>query len=536
MAAEDVESNFLKKPVTRREALKGALAVGAAAGLGPVMAACGGGGTSASPSATATGGPKTGGELKVGLVGGSAKDTADPQMAPFVPDDALNWLMFEGLVNWTPDYTAENVLAESVEKNADATEWTVRIKPDVMWHDGKTLTADDVVFSFQRIVDPKSPKDGAAGLGGLKPENVVKVDATTVKFRFDTPNVIFGTDALASRLVHVVPVGFDPMKPIGTGAFKMESFKPGDQFVLSAFKDYHGGAPYLDKVTLIEFQDPTARVNALLGGTIDALVELPPSQLTVLQSQSGFAPLNAKSGGWVPFTMRIDQKPFDDVRVRQAFRLIPDRTQMLQNAYSNVGWIANDMYSPFDKGYPASLPQRQQDLEQAKSLLKAAGQEGLSIELVASDAVGNGAVAAATVFAENAKAAGVNVTVNKVDSSVIYGKNYLSWTFAMDFWGLRNYLQQAAAGSTPDSPYNECHWKNDKWYALYTEALRTADDAKRNELISEAATIEYNEGGYIICSFKNQLDAYSTKLEGIVTNDVMGIPLGRWRLNKVSFK
>jgi len=91
MAAEDVESNFLKKPVTRREALKGALAVGAAAGLGPVMAACGGGGTSASPSATATGGPKTGGELKVGLVGGSAKDTADPQMAPFVPDDALNW-------------------------------------------------------------------------------------------------------------------------------------------------------------------------------------------------------------------------------------------------------------------------------------------------------------------------------------------------------------------------------------------------------------------------------------------------------------
>lgn len=457
-------------------------------------------------------------------------------MAAFAVDDALNWLMYEGLMQYGPDMTPELLLAEEVERNADATEWTVRVKPDVSWHDGKPLTADDVVFSFQRIVDPASPKAGAAGLGGLKPEDITKVDARTVKFSFDSPNVIFGTDGLTQRLVHIVPVGFDPMKPIGTAAFKMESFKPGDQFVFSAFSDYRGGAPYLERVTLIEFADPTARVNALLGGTVDAICELAPSQRPVIEGQDGFSVLDVKTGSWVGFSMRCDQKPFSDARVRQALRLIPDRPQMLQNAYANVGWIANDMYAPFDAGYPKDLPQRQQDLEQAKSLLRAAGYaDSLSVEVVTSDAVGNGAVAQAQVYAEQAKAAGVNVKVRKVESAVLFGDNFLSWPFMMDSWTCRNYLQMAAVLATPDAPYNEAHWKNDKWFALVKEALRTADDAKRNEIVTECQTVDYNEGGYMIPSFRNSLDAVSKKVAGFVDNEVTGSSLGRWRLNGVYF-
>lgn len=537
MTDERSKSSFLSRPITRREVLQGAVAIGAAASLGPALAACGGepkGEATASASST---GAKKGGNLRVGLVGGSAQDTADPHRALLVPDDALNWLMYEGLMQYSPDLTPELMLAEEVTSNAKATEWTVRVKPDVVWHDGKPLTADDVVFSFQRIVNPKAPLGGATALAGLKPTDVVKVDSRTVRFRWDTPNVLFGTDGLTQRLVHIVPVGFDPKKPVGTGPFKLESFKPGEQFVLSAFKDYREGAPYLDEVTLIEFADPTARVNALLGGTVDAIVELPPSQINVLPAQAGASALNAKSGGWVGLSMRVDQKPFTDVRVRQAFKLIPDRGQMLQNAYDNVGWLANDMYSPFDKGYPKNVAQRAQDLDQAKSLLTAAGYgNGLTVDLMTSDAVGNGAVAQAQVFAEQAKGAGVAVNVKKVDSGVLYGKNYLSWTFMMDWWSYRNYLQMAAVVAMPDAPYNATHWKNDTWLAIVKEALRTLDDTKRNELVAEAETIEYNEGGYCIPSFKNQLDAYSNKLAGLVENDVMGTPLGRWRLSKVYFK
>jgi len=526
--------SFLSARVTRRDVLKGGAAAGALLGLGSFAAACGGDESGGGESAAADT-PVKGGVIRVGLVGGRAADTADPHIAPFIPDDALNWLMYEGLMQYTPDLTPENLLAEEVTSNADGSEWTVRLKPDVPWHDGRTVSADDVVYSFKRIVDPKNPLDGAAGLGGLTVDGIQKMDDLTVRFTWENANVLFGTDGLTQRLVHIVPADFDPNNPIGCGPWKMKTFRPGEQFELEAFEDYHGGRPYLDGMKLIEFGDPTARYNALASGEVDALTELPASQIAAAES-AGIIPLNAKSGGWIPICMRIDAKPFQDVRVRQAFRLIPDRTQVLENAYNGIAWLANDMYSPFDKGYPSDLPQREQDLEQAKSLLKQAGYEDLDVELIASDSVGEGSVAFAQVFAEQAKGAGVNVKVNKVEAGVLWGDDYLSWPFSMDYWGYRNYLQQAAAGSTPDAPYNETHWQNDEWYALVQEGFKTVDDAKRNELVKQAATIEYNEGGYIIPTFRNLLDAYSDKVMGITTDDVMGISLGRWRFKDVWLK
>jgi len=525
--------DILKRPITRRSLLKGAAAVGGAFALGPAIAACGGdSGGSSSGGDTGNGTPVKGGTFKVGLPGGQGKDTADPHIAPFVPDDAINWMMYEGLAQYSPDYKPELLLAEEITPNADATVWTVRLKPDIPWQNGNTVSADDVVFTFQRICDPKNPLDGASAMGGLKPENVKKVDDLTVTFTYDDPFVLFATDAVTQRLVHIVPADFDPKNPVGCGPFQLVDFKPGDEFTFAGFKDYHGGAPYLDEVVMIQFPEETARVNAFTSGTVEAIAELPHTQMAAIESQ-GLVPLNAKSGGWQPYCMRIDVKPFSDVRVRQAFRLIVDRQQVLDNAFNGIGWIANDIYSPFDQGYPNNLPQREQDLEQAKSLLKQAGYSDLAVELDTSEAIGAGAVASAQVFAENAKGAGVSVKVNKLDGGVFYGDDYLSWPFSMDFWGLRNYIQQSLSGSTPDAPYNETHWKNDKWYSLLQEALRTVDDDQRNALVAECANIDYEEGGYVIPTFKNQLDAYSDKVKGIVTDDVMGIPLGRWRFHEV---
>ncbi len=327
----------------------------------------------------------------------------------------------------------------------------------------------------------------------------------------------------------MVPVDFDPENPIGCGPFRISDFRPGEQAVFAPFEGYWGDGPYVDELTVVEFPDETARVNAFLSDTIDAMSQLPRAQVTVVEGSAGHLPLRAKTGAWQPFTMRIDQKPFDDVRVRQAFRLIVDRQQMIDQAYSGYGWAGNDMYAPFDPGTP-DLPQREQDLEQAKSLLKEAGYSDLAVELVTSDAVGGGAVEAAQVFAEQAKGAGVKVNVNKVDAGVFYGEDYLSWTFAQDFWYTRNYLAQAAAGSLPTAPYNETHWKNDKWQALVEEAFQTVDEAKRNELIAEAQTIEHEEGGYIVWAFNDQIDAYNEKLGGVVP-DKQGTPLAGFRFH-----
>ena len=521
---------ILGKPLTRRDVLKGAVGVGAAAAFGPLLASCGGGGggTSASPTATGGAGPKKGGSLKVGIVGGSSKDTADPQMASFEPDIAIQYQVYDGLTAFDQDAKVTNHLAAELTPNATGSVWTCRLKPGLTWHDGKPVTADDVVYSFERIVDPKAPKTAAATLAGLKPGGTVKIDKLTVEFHLDPPNVIL-PEGLAFRGSQLVPAGFDEMlkagKYIGCGPFKLTGFKPGEQFTFVPFAEYWDGSPLVNDLTIIEFADDTARVNALLGGTVDAISELPTSQSKVVEGTSGLKVLNAQTGAWRPFTMRIDVKPFSDVRVRQAFRLIVDRQQMIQLAYNTFGALGNDMYAPFDPGTP-KLPQRVQDLAQAKSLLKQAGYAGLTVQLVTSaGALGADEVAAATVFAEQAKGAGVTVNMNKVDSSVFYGKQYLTWPFAQDFWYTRNYLAQAGQATMPGAPYNETHWKNAKWLAIVKQALGTVDETKRNQLIGEAQTIEYNEGGYIIWAFRNQVDAYSSKIAG-VNPSKLGIPLG----------
>jgi peptide/nickel transport system substrate-binding protein len=230
--------------------------------------------------------------------------------------------------------------------------------------------------------------------------------------------------------------------------------------------------------------------------------------------------INNPSGSWQPFTMRVDQPPFNDVRVRQAFRLMVSRPQMAEQVLSGSGSVANDLYGRYDPAYLSSVPQRHQDLAQAKSLLSAAGHSGLTVELVTAP-VFQGIPQAAQVFAQEAKGAGVKVTLRQLDSGTFYGPNYLSWTFAQDFWGPRRYLSQVAQGSLPNSPFNECHWAkgNDptsvKFRSLIAQARAEVDAAKRTALLQEAQMLEYNEGGYIIQYFSNYIGAYSSKLVGI---------------------
>ena len=373
-------------------------------------------------------------------------------------------------------------MAETIEPNADGSVWQVKLRDGMLWHDGKPVIADDVVYSMERIVDPKDPKTAAASLSGLKPGGTEKTGDLTVEFRLETPNVLL-PEGLAFRGSQVVPVGFDPKNPIGSGPFKMVDFKPGQQFVFAPFADYYGGAPYVDSLTVIEFADDTARINALNSGQIQAMSQLPKSQAKVMEATSGLALLNAETGAWRPFCMRIDVKPYSDVRVRQALRLIADRQQMIDQAYSGLGAVGNDMYARYDPGTP-DVPQRMQDIEQAKSLLKQAGYDNnLTVEFVTSaEALGGDEVAAAQVFAEQAKAAGVTVKIKKTDSATFYGKDYLSWPFSGDFWNTRNYLAQAGQCAMPGAPYNETHWENAEWLAIVKKAFATVDDTARNEL------------------------------------------------------
>ncbi len=534
----DPRMEWIENGVTRRQVLRGAVAGGVVLTAGGWLGACGGddngGGGGAGTPAQSEGTLKAGGTLRVGATGGGAKDTIDAHI-PTVDTDIMRcWNLYESLAVRTPDFSrVEMLLAESIEPEKSPKQWTIRLKDGITFHNGKAVTADDVIFSLRRILDPKAPKTGAASIGYVDEKQLKKMDDRTVRVTLEFANAGF-LDDLGQYFNAIVPTDYDVENPIGTGPFKYVSFTPGQQSEFEKYADYwEDGKPYVDKLIIIDFPEDTARVNALLGGQVDVIDNLPAAQVQSVKSNPNLRVLSSETGAWQPFTMRVDQAPFDDVKVRQAFRLIVDREQMIQQVLSGEGSVANDLYARYDPVYASDLPQRAQDLEQAKSLLKQAGQEGLSVELVTAP-VFQGIVEAAQVFAEQAKGAGVNVKVRKVDSGTFYGDNYLSWTFAQDFWASRVYLSQVAQGDLPESPYNETHWKDPKFIDLIQQARAEVDEAKRGDILHEAQTMQYEQGGYIIPYFSNIIDAYSAKLGGFVEAKC-GFPFGNYWLKNVGF-
>jgi peptide/nickel transport system substrate-binding protein len=513
--SDDRRAEELIGGLTRAELLKRAAGGAVVLSTSGLLAACGSSGSSPGASTSKPAG-KSGGHLRVGATGGGAKDTIDAHNAIADTDIVRISCLYEPLAAPTPDFKGiQMVLAESIEPvKGKADLWDIRLRKGVEFHNGKTVSADDVVFSLMRITDPKNPGTGAASIGYIDRKGIKKLDANTVRVPLTIANAGFLAD-LGQYFNNIVPVGFDPKNPVGTGAFKYQSFTPGQQSVFTKFPHYwQPGKPLADSCTIIDFTDDTARINALLSGQIDIADTVPTEQITQITSNSGLQLIDNPGGGWLPITMRVDQAPFNDVRVRQAMRLIVDRPQMVAQVLSGHGQVANDLYGRFDPAYDSSLPQRHQDIEQAKSLLKQAGQSNLSVTLTTAP-VFAGIPEEAQVFAQQASAAGVKVNLQKVDSGTFYGSQYLKWTFAQDFWGPRRYLSQVAQGSLPNSPFNETHWDDPKFKQLIAAARAELDDAKRTDLIHQAQMIEYDTGGYIIAFFPNFIAAASSKVGGI---------------------
>jgi peptide/nickel transport system substrate-binding protein len=460
--------------------------------------------------------PKRGGTFRLGVTGGGAKDIIDGQSIITKPDQARLTAGFETLLTYDQNYRlGTNGLAQEATQDKPQ-QWTIRLKDGIEFHNGKSLSADDVIYSLKRILNPKEGLFGTAGIASIDPKGMKKMDKLTVRLRLTAPDSTIG-EQLGQYYNGIVPVGYsrkNKLRYVGTGPFKVQSFTPGRQSVHVRNANYwQSGQPYFDSVKIIDFADPSAQVNALFSGAIDAMTDIPFAQIATATSHGGIKILESPGGGWLPLCMAIDMAPFDDVRVRKAMRLIVDRPAMLAQVLSGHGHIANDLYAPFDVDYYAALPQRHQDIDQAKALLKAAGKEGLVVDLHTTDGAG-GMVDSANVFASQAKAAGV--TINVKNDPNYYGDQYLKLAFSVDFWGTRSYLPQVANGSLPTAPYNECHWppKDSNFLSLYKQAKASVDPVKRKELTHEMQKLEYNQGGYIIPFFNNLVDAYSSKVAG----------------------
>ena len=514
-STDEVLSREVKPGMTRADLVRRAAALGivaSATSLGPLTEA-----------ALANAQAKKGGTFRLAVSGGST-DFIDGQHIVAKSDIARLMTGWEGLAYFDENYRIKLNLAEELRAEK-ANQYLIRVKDGIEFHNGKTLTIDDVIYSIKRTKNAKLKLFGNAGFGAIDLKRIKKLDKRTARLNLSRPDVTL-VEAFAQYFQGVVPVGYQPnavgkgpLRFIGTGPFKVKSFTPGRESVHVRNPNYwRKGQPYFDEVRIINFPDDAAKVNALLSGQIDAMTDVPFAQVPVVQRRGNLKIYTAQTGAWTPLCMRVDVAPFTDARVRRAMRLLINRPQVVQQGLSGFGRVGNDIYSPFDPAYAGNeFPQRKYDPEQAKSLLKAAGHEGLSVELVTSPA-DTGMVEGATIFAQNAKAGGVNVTVKNVDGGTIYGDQYLKWPFSADYWGTRNYLQQVAAGVLATAPFNETHWNAypgyKKFEGLYRQALATVDVEKRAQLIKEMQRMEYDDGGLIIWGFKNLTDAYSTKVGG----------------------
>jgi peptide/nickel transport system substrate-binding protein len=504
---------------SRRDFLKAGLAGSLAIGTGGLLTGCGTGNTIKAFTTSTAGKPRRGGQLRAGLSGGSTADTLDPLNAVTNVDFSRIDNLYEPLIGLTPDAQPVFVLAEELTPNAKATEWTLRIKQGITFHNGKPLTVDDVIYTFQQILNPKAPASAAAGLASIDVKAMTKLDPYTMRIGCSTPFATLGQALAIPGYSDIIPVGYDVTAPVGTGPFRLKSFSPGTQSVFVRNDNYwQTGLPYLDEIVITDYSDETSQVNALLAGQVDVVNLLSEDVISEVQGESKNVLVSA-GGGWNPFTMRVDTGTFADVRIRQAMRLVVDRQQMLDLVFGGFGTLGNDLFGIWAPEYNHSLPQREQDIDQAKSLLKAAGAEGLHVQLVTSD-IAQGTVLAAQVLAQQAAAAGITVSVSDVTVNEFYGTNYLKWQFAQDYWFYNFYLPQVSLATLPTASFNETHWNNSRYNSLYNQAIATVDDSLRAELAHEMQQIEYDEGGYIIPFFPPVIDGYGANVGGLVPSKI----------------
>jgi peptide/nickel transport system substrate-binding protein len=519
--------------LNRRQFLRGVAATGAAAGAGGLITACGGS-SSTKRTTTSTTARKRGGNLKVGLSGSSGADTLDPHAGLTYLDSARAQSLYQPLAQLNNQAKMEMVLAEEITANTP-TEWIIRLRQGVTFHDGKPLTAQDVIYTFRRIKTGKLA--GGNSLGPMDVKGLKALDSRTVRVPFTSPYATF-FDALAYwYYLYIIPDGFNPAaknaKPNGTGPFRYQSFTPGQRSVFTRNPNFWtSGQPYVDTLTVIDFPDNTSLQDALTTGVIHAAGGFDGPELAALNTVSGVKTVASHTGAITPFTMRVDQPPFNDVRVRQALRLLVNRPQLIDSALDGYGVVASDVFSPYDADFRHSL-HREQDIPQAKALLKAAGHENLTVTLVTSPAA-TGMVAMATVLKEQAKAAGVTINLNNVPPSTFFGKNYLSWAFSQDFYNYTPYLAQVAESMLATSPFNETHTGNPALSRLYKQANATLNPSVRKQIAYEMQNFDFNEGGYIIPAYIDALDAYSTKITGYSASAV-GQPLSLFDFQKWSF-
>jgi peptide/nickel transport system substrate-binding protein len=388
-------------------------------------------------------------------------------------------------------------LALSWSSNATATEWTFKLREGVKFHTGQPFTAADVVYSMQRVQDPKLNSPVRATISMVK--TIEAVDAKTVKFVLTAPFADMPLVLTDYRLM-IIPVNSgDTIKVTGTGTgpFKLEKLDAQGTSILVANPNYFEGPPAIARMEIIGIPDAQARFQALLGKQIDMIQGINRQQRQLLERSGGFAFQEVPTGNWRGIVFRTDMKPYDDPRVRRAIRLAVDRKAMVELAAGGAGVIGCD--TPVGPKDQYRSPRTcAQDIPRAKALLAEAGfPNGIDLEIPVSTLQPEWP-AMAEAFQQQVAAAGIRAKIVQVPTDGYFDQIWMKRPVSMTRWNDRpadGVLNEVYRGG---ARWNESFLKDAKFDAMLDAARTELNFEKRKARYIEAQDYLWENTGTLV--------------------------------------
>ena len=430
---------------------------------------------------------------------------------------------YEPLVVFDNNFTVSPWLADSFTQSADGLEWTFVLKDGIAFQDGAPLTSADVVYTYRRLLDPASASPAASELGMITADGITAPDARTVVFRTAKPVAQLPL-LLATKYALIVRDGSTAESLTkasnGTGPYVIADFKAdAPRTVLAANPTYwQKGKPTAPCLELSGVADPIARASAITSGDADLLIAADATTLPLLQADPGIALLEAKGALMMTMVMMVDQPPFDDVRVRQAMKLVVDRAAMVQLVTLGFGVPGNDNPVPPTSPLAVSDQPQAQDIDKARALLAEAGhKEGLTVDLWtgATDLV-PGMNVMVQAYKEMAAKAGITVNVMTAPSNSFWDDVYMKQPFSVSYWYTRHPVSSFSLAFRSDAQYNETHWRDPAFDTLLDDAATATDPAIAADLYRQAQTRIMTEGGQIVPVFASLVAAMRKGCTGYV--------------------
>jgi peptide/nickel transport system substrate-binding protein len=449
--------------------------------------------------------------LRVGASDATGTTSLDPRHAGFGASYIALYHLYDQLM-YLKGSRYELGLAESVEPDKDAGEWTIRLHKHAVFHDGSPVRAADVAYSLRTLATPPSTR--ANNFVDLDLDRLKAVDAHTLKVGLKRPRGDF-REAVLAVFSPVFPEGtrgkdFD--KGIGSGPYRLEEHD-GKNLRLAVNDKYWGGTSYFRRIELDLIADPAARLAALKSGQIDYAFGI---TATGARAERGNSAIRVRRGGTansnaLSFAMNERLAPFDNPDVRRAVRLAADREALVRQVLLGFGTKGDDVVGKGLPGYAGA--DRKRDLAEARRLFARAKTDSLTLH--AADTV-PGFVAAARLLGQQLKEAGVELDVQKVPADTYYAdlKALARIPFQTFYYANRPAAVHLSATTTKGAFFNvtglgEPHFKR------LASAQATVDDSKREAAFAAVQRGLYSSGGDLLWGFQEQLDASAPGLSGV---------------------